>query len=218
MLHIRCDGRESRAAPAIARWREVVDDVFSGLQVQPQRESRGFQAAIDLLATPHLRLGTIRGSAHAVCRNAQSARRSDEIGLLLQGTGASRLDLDGISVDLAPGRAVLFDNARPYRFDLGESFEHHLLLIERSSIGFGAGRLSARCGEILPPTLPARLLIDALSRLCTELTTAPGAPVATLAEPLLAWLDVATERPVEKRPRGTDALFARIVADLGRRL
>ncbi|MGE0801298.1 MAG: helix-turn-helix domain-containing protein [Lautropia sp.] len=153
----------SNPARRFRAWQDFVDDLFAGLQARSERGGGEFHVRLDLRDLRGARIGRIGGSRHVVVRPADQGRRSDEIGLLLQTRGQSRLEVEGHALTLAAGEATLFDNARPYRFDLAEGFEHRILLFDRDRFGAGRAAVEACRGRLLPTAaLTTRLLVQAL--------------------------------------------------------
>lgn len=225
-MQLRFDSRQVPGTGGFEHWRAFVHDVFAGLDTAGSRQDSGggteFRARLELDLAPGVRVARIGGSAHVV-RRRRSACTSDEVGVLLQAGGASRLELNGRPLRLPTGGIALFDNARPYVFELEAGFEHHLLLIDRTRLGVDRTAIEARCGHLLDPDgVETRLIAQALSTLVTR--PSGGTRAATLdalALPMVSWLGQAcARRPGTGRRERTslDALLRRAMTDAVARL
>lgn len=196
-MHIQFDhGKSVDTNPRhrFRAWQDFVEELFAGLQACTERDGGSdFRVRLDLRDVRGVRIGRIGGSRHAVLRPSDKARRCDEIGLLLQTQGRTRLEVGSHALQLQQGEAALFDNAQPYRFDLADGFEHRLLLIDRDRLGIGRVAIEAWRGRVLPPSaLPTRLLLQALTTITDGDEAHWSAPVLeSLPLALSDWLETA---------------------------
>lgn len=195
-MHVRFSPPVDRqTARRFRAWQSFVGDLFHGLRAHGDLANPAFGVRLDLRAHHGVRVGRIGGSAHVVSRTERGGDEIDDVGLLVQTRGRSRLDLDGQSLILEAGQATLFDHARPYRFDLADGFEHRLLLIHRDSLGAARASIEACRGQVLPASaLPTRLLMQGLVSLteCEDREWVEPA-FATLPLALVDWLGCACE-------------------------
>ena len=219
------DTRDQRRGEAFAFYHDAICQAFGQLRPGLDQSARGrFQARVSLDAVDDVWINRVNSSPHHVERTATDIRamREEWLHLNLYTRGGCNIAQGDGAIALRAGEIGLFDGARPFSIDHGQTrpFELVSLMIPRR-------RLEARMGggrrieaHRLSRTPFARLARDTALALADGLGRLSTVETSTLFESLLAFvaMDMCEARqPVETMMSRGAAMFVGLGTQIERR-
>ena len=129
------------APERFAYWRELICDVFVGLDAE--RPGPGFTGSLRTAALGPLRRTHVQAVAHHVERSPRQIERGrgDDVLVSVQRSGRGLVRQDGRAALLAPGQLALYDAARPYTLTFDGPFSQAVLQLPRALLAERLGPL-----------------------------------------------------------------------------
>jgi AraC-like DNA-binding protein len=155
-------------------WREVIHDLFYRLDCLPQRHDvPRFDGAIRTAVQGGVRISRIASDGQRVVRTRAQVQGGDgdELGLLLQTRGETRMSQRDHQCRLEPGDLAVFDNGQPYVLDMPGAYEVICVQIPREVLGQRARSLERNLAVTIPASQPTTALLGAyVGGLCEHLS------------------------------------------------